>query len=80
LYEQVVYVADGNPLTAIIMDYEVVSEAEMISFETHHTVTPTPLTVSTSPSECSFSSAGRGRASVPARTVDVCSSGGSATR
>ncbi|MFN3215623.1 MAG: xanthine dehydrogenase family protein molybdopterin-binding subunit [Acidimicrobiales bacterium] len=43
LYEQVVYDADGNPLTANLMDYAIVSAAEMISFETHHTVTPTPL-------------------------------------
>jgi carbon-monoxide dehydrogenase large subunit len=43
LYEEVVYDADGNPLTANLMDYAVVSAAEMISFETHHTVTPTPL-------------------------------------
>ncbi len=43
LYEEVAYDADGNPLTANLMNYTVPSAAEMISFEALHTETPTPL-------------------------------------
>ncbi len=43
LYEQVVYDADGNPLTATLMDYAVPSAAEMPSFEAVNTETPSPL-------------------------------------
>ena len=37
------YDADGNPITANLMDYAFPSAAEFSSFEVHHTVTPTPL-------------------------------------
>ena len=43
LYEQVVYDADGNPLTGNFMDYAIPSAAEFPSFEVHSTETPTPL-------------------------------------
>lgn len=43
LYEQVVYDADGNPLTANLMDYAIPSAAELPSFEASNTETPTPL-------------------------------------
>jgi len=42
LYEQVVYDDDGNPLTANLMDYAMPSAAELPSFETANTETPTP--------------------------------------
>ena len=41
LWEQVVFDRDGNPLTANLADYAVPSAAEMPSFETANTVTPT---------------------------------------
>ena len=43
LYEQVIYDADGNPLTGNFMDYAIPSAAEFPSFEVHSTETPTPL-------------------------------------
>jgi carbon-monoxide dehydrogenase large subunit len=43
LYEEVLYDEDGNPLTGSLMAYEMPSAAELPSFETAHTVTPTPL-------------------------------------
>jgi carbon-monoxide dehydrogenase large subunit len=43
LYEGVVYDADGNPLTANLMDYAMPSAAEFPSFEASNTETPTPL-------------------------------------
>ncbi len=43
LWEQMVYDADGTPLTATLADYAVPSAAELPSFETHNTETPTPL-------------------------------------
>jgi carbon-monoxide dehydrogenase large subunit len=43
LWEQVVYDADGNPLTANLMDYAMPSAAELPSFEALNTETPTPL-------------------------------------
>jgi carbon-monoxide dehydrogenase large subunit len=42
LYEQVVYDDDGNPLTANLMDYAMPSAAELPSFDTANTETPTP--------------------------------------
>ncbi len=43
LYEEVRFDGDGNPNTANFADYGVPSAAEMPSFETHSTETPTPL-------------------------------------
>jgi carbon-monoxide dehydrogenase large subunit len=43
LYEEVLFDDDGNPLTGTLMSYEMPSAAELPSFETAHTVTPTPL-------------------------------------
>ena len=43
LYEEVLYDDEGNPQTGNFMDYAFPSAAEMIDFETHHTVTPTHL-------------------------------------
>src|ERR1700681_2044501 len=43
LYEQMVYDADGNPLTANLVDYAMPSAAELPSFEASNTETPTPL-------------------------------------
>jgi carbon-monoxide dehydrogenase large subunit len=43
LYEEVRYDEDGNPLTASLMAYAMPSAAEFPTFETAHTVTPTPL-------------------------------------
>jgi carbon-monoxide dehydrogenase large subunit len=42
LYEKVVFDADGNPLTTNLMDYAIPSAAELPSFETANTETPTP--------------------------------------
>ena len=42
LLEAVRYDEDGNPLTASLLDYYVPSAADLPSFETGHTVTPTP--------------------------------------
>jgi carbon-monoxide dehydrogenase large subunit len=43
LYEWVQYDTDGNPITANLMDYAMPSAAEMPSFETSNTETPTHL-------------------------------------
>ena len=43
LYEQVVFDADGNPLTGNLADYALPSAAEMTSFDTISTQTPSPL-------------------------------------
>jgi aerobic carbon-monoxide dehydrogenase large subunit len=43
LWEQVQYDDDGNPITANLMDYAMPSAAELPSYETYNTVTPTPL-------------------------------------
>jgi carbon-monoxide dehydrogenase large subunit len=42
LYEEVRYDADGNPITSNFADYGLPSAAEMPSFETHSTETPSP--------------------------------------
>ena len=42
LFEEVVYDADGNPLTSTLVDYAMPSAADLPSFTTAHTVTPTP--------------------------------------
>jgi carbon-monoxide dehydrogenase large subunit len=43
LWEGFEYDADGNPLTANLMDYAMPSAAELPSFEASNTETPTPL-------------------------------------
>jgi carbon-monoxide dehydrogenase large subunit len=43
LWEHMVYDDDGNPLTANLMDYAMPSAAELCSFETVNTETPSPL-------------------------------------
>ncbi len=43
LWEEMVYDDDGNPLTATLADYGMPSAAELPSFETTNTETPTPL-------------------------------------
>jgi carbon-monoxide dehydrogenase large subunit len=43
LYESVQYDDDGNPITASLMDYAMPSAAELPSYETYNTVTPSPL-------------------------------------
>lgn len=43
LYEQIVYDADGNPLTTNLADYAVPGAAEFPYFDTADTETPTPL-------------------------------------
>jgi carbon-monoxide dehydrogenase large subunit len=43
LFEEFAYDADGTPLTATLADYLMPSAAELPSFETAHTETPTPL-------------------------------------
>lgn len=43
LLEEVVYDADGNPLTSTLADYSFISAAELPSFETRFTETPTPV-------------------------------------
>jgi len=43
LLEEVRYDDDGNPVTANLADYAFISAAELPSFETLHTETPTPL-------------------------------------
>ena len=45
LFEEMRYDDDGNPLTATLVDYAVPSAAELPSFRTAHTVTPTPRTI-----------------------------------
>lgn len=42
LFESVRYDEDGNPLTASLLDYAVPSAADLPSFSTAHTVTPSP--------------------------------------
>jgi carbon-monoxide dehydrogenase large subunit len=43
LYEAVQYDADGNPITANLMDYAMPSAAEFPSYEVYNTVTPSPM-------------------------------------
>jgi carbon-monoxide dehydrogenase large subunit len=43
LLEEILYDADGNPLTTNLADYAMISSAELPSFETCHTVRPSPL-------------------------------------
>jgi carbon-monoxide dehydrogenase large subunit len=43
LFEEFSYDADGTPLTATLADYLIPSAAELPSYETAHTETPTPL-------------------------------------
>ena len=43
LWEAVQYDDDGNPITANLMDYAMPSAAELPSYDTYNTVTPTPL-------------------------------------
>jgi aerobic carbon-monoxide dehydrogenase large subunit len=43
LFEEMAYDADGTPLSATLADYLVPSAAELPSYETAHTETPTPL-------------------------------------
>jgi carbon-monoxide dehydrogenase large subunit len=43
LFEEMVYDAAGNPVTASLADYAMPSAAELPSFETFNTETPTPL-------------------------------------
>ena len=43
LLEEVVYDVDGNPLTSTFADYSMISAAELPSFETRFTETPTPV-------------------------------------
>jgi carbon-monoxide dehydrogenase large subunit len=43
LWEEMVYDADGNPLTANLADYAMPSAAELPSLETANTETPSPL-------------------------------------
>jgi carbon-monoxide dehydrogenase large subunit len=42
LYEQVLYDADGNPVTSNLADYAIPSAAELCSFETSNTETDSP--------------------------------------
>jgi carbon-monoxide dehydrogenase large subunit len=43
LYEEVVYDPDGQPLTGTLADYRMPSAADLMTFETANTETPTPL-------------------------------------
>jgi len=43
LLEEVVYDLDGNPLTSTFADYSFISAAELPSYETRFTETPTPV-------------------------------------
>ena len=43
LWEQYVYDADGNPLTSTLAEYAIPSAAELPSYTTAHTETPSPL-------------------------------------
>ena len=43
LFEEVTFDADGNPVTSNLADYGIPTAAELPSFETHSTQTPTPL-------------------------------------
>ena len=42
LFEEVIYDADGNPLTTNLADYAIPSAADVPAFRTAHTVTPSP--------------------------------------
>ncbi len=42
LFEIVAYDDDGNPITSNLMDYAIPSAAELVSFETSNTETPSP--------------------------------------
>ena len=42
LFEEVRYDAEGNPLTATLVDYGIPTAGDLPSFRTAHTVTPTP--------------------------------------
>ena len=42
LWEQVLYDADGNPITSTLAEYAIPSAAELPSFSTAHTETPSP--------------------------------------
>jgi aerobic carbon-monoxide dehydrogenase large subunit len=42
LYEEFAYDADGNPLTSSFLDYMIPSAADLPSFESHLTQTPSP--------------------------------------
>ena len=42
LYEGIFYDDEGNPLTGNLMDYAIPSAAELPSFETYNTETPSP--------------------------------------
>ncbi len=43
LFEEVSFDTDGNPVTSNLADYGIPTAAELPSFETHSTQTPTPL-------------------------------------
>ena len=43
LLEEVVYDLEGNPLTSTFADYSIISAAELPSYETRFTETPTPI-------------------------------------
>ena len=43
LFEEMAYDSDGTPLTTTLADYLIPSAAELPSYETAHTETPTPL-------------------------------------
>jgi carbon-monoxide dehydrogenase large subunit len=43
LWEQMVYDADGNPLTSTLAEYTIPSAAEFTAFEVGHTETPSPM-------------------------------------
>ena len=43
LYEQMIFDADGQPLTITLADYLLVSAAEMPRIDIHHTESPSPL-------------------------------------
>ncbi|HVL84352.1 MAG TPA: molybdopterin cofactor-binding domain-containing protein [Pseudonocardia sp.] len=43
LYEEVLFDPDGQPLTATLADYRMPTAADLISFETSNTETPTPM-------------------------------------
>ena len=43
LLEEVLFDADGNPLTTNLADYPFISATELPMFETYHTETPTPF-------------------------------------
>jgi carbon-monoxide dehydrogenase large subunit len=43
LYEEVLFDADGQPLTASLADYRMPSAADLFWFEPHNTETPTPM-------------------------------------